>query len=321
MLSFKILKPLLFLGIVFILQWCLGTYVGGPGEGEGVTFENLERLNRLLAHPPDVLYFGDSTIGHSPKSDTNKRPINLLLRYMVPGSRIRGLTHAAYQLDIYAAYCRYIVSLGEKHKPRVIIIPINMRSFSPHWDKRPGYQFEREKVILAGGLLHAFYRPLRILKYKFNKMTPGKYSDTPVFKGDLKIGTVKQMKGIKNQLILRYMYPLTREHRKIKSLIDIVRCLSAHGIKAVFYVTPLDYETGEKHLPGEFKAQVRENIRLVETVLNENNYRLLDLSMDIPGSYFSWERHVAPNEHMNQHGRMYVAKQLARALKQSSVDR
>ncbi len=310
-----IYKPLFFLGIIFILQWFLGTYVPGPGEGQGVTFPNLQLLNTYLERPLDVLYLGDSTIEYRHKGDTDRRSIVRMLRDMVPGLRVKRLTHAAYQLDVYAAYCRYIVSCERRHKPRFVIIPINMRSFSPHWDMKPEYQFEREKIILMGGLRHVFYRPLRIFKYKFDKTTRERYLDTPVFKGDLRVGMVKGMAGRRNQLILRYMYSLIREHRKVVSLIDIVRCLFAHGIGVILYVTPLDYETGEKYLPGEFRVRVRENIRFIEGILRESNHELLDFSMDLPGSHFAWKPHAAPNEHMNQRGRMYVAQQLARRIK------
>jgi hypothetical protein len=310
----RILKLLLFPAVIFLLQWLVGTYIRVPLDGEDTNFENIQRLNTYMTRPLDVLYFGDSTVWYCPETDTDKRSIDRMLRSMIPHLKLGCITNAAYQADVYAAYCQYIVSQEKKHKPRLIVIPINMRSFSPQWDRKPQYQFEKKKIILSGGLKHAFYRPLRIFKYKFNTITDEQYWDIPVFKGRQQIGTIKQMRGNKEQLILRYMYPLTVEHRKVKSLIKIAQLLFSHKIKAVFYITPLDYETGENYLPGEFKQQVQQNVRLIQSILKENHQQLLDLSMDLSENHFAWKAKAAPNEHLNQDGRKYVARQLARQI-------
>lgn len=306
-------KPALLLLIVGLLQLLIGAYF--PEK----SFKNLDLLKKYLKHPVDLLYFGDSTIWYTGGKDKDRRSIDRMLRHSLRGYRVKSITHAAYQLEVYAAFCQYIVKQKKEKHPRVIIFPINMRSFSLEWDRNPRYQFEKEKIILEGGVRLVFYKPLRVLKYKFNKINRKEYLSTPVFFGNREKGTIKEMKGIKNQFILRYMYTLTREHRKIKSLETAVELLSRHNIKFLFYITPIDYRSGERHLPGKFTKQLSRNVAFVRSLLREKGHHLLDFSQDLTSDYFAWRRRHKglPNEHLNQEGRRYVAEKIAEQLRTS----
>lgn len=303
----NIIKVTLFLLMVGILQWLVGSHA------PGMSFYNLELLNKYLAQPVDILIFGDSTDWYSADGDKDKRSISRMLGDMLPGKRVKSISHAAYQLDIYGAFCEYIVR--QKNRPRCIIIPLNLRSFSPEWDREPHYQFEKEKIILEGGLPRSFYKPLQVIKYRFNPISQAEYWETPVFKRDLEIGKIKDMKGLKNQFLLKYMYSLTGEHRKIKSLVRIARLLSSHGIAVLFYITPVDYQAGERFFPGEFKEQVSRNSTFITELLAGEgmSLQLLNLSLELGSDYFAWKI-PSPNEHLNQEGRRFAAEQLLKKI-------
>ncbi|NIM14293.1 MAG: hypothetical protein GTO45_19840 [Candidatus Aminicenantes bacterium] len=304
----KFVKTLLFLIIIGLLQLLVGPHITGD-------FKQLRQLKKYLKMPMDVLIFGDSSNWYTAKKDTDKRSISRMLRDHLSGSTVRSITHAAYHPEVYAAFCEYIVR--QKKHPRFIIIPINLRSFSPEWDKEPHYQFEKEKIILEGGLRLAFYHPFHVLKYKFNAISRKEYFNTPVFNGNKEIGKIKQMHGIKSQFILKYMYLLTPKHRKIKALVNIARLLSRHNITAFFYFTPIDYRAGERHLPGQFTGRLKENITFIASMLKNTGYNchLLDLSLDLKSRYFAWQTTGSVNEHLNQEGRQYAAEKLAETLK------
>jgi hypothetical protein len=303
----KFVKTLLFFVIIALLQMIIGPRITGD-------FKQLRQLKKYLKKPTDVLVFGDSSNWYTAKKDTDKRSISRMLRDRLPGCTVRCITHAAYHPEVYAAFCQYIVR--QKNLPHIIIIPINLRAFSPEWDKEPHYQFEKEKIILKGRLRIAFYQPLRVLKYKFNTISRKEYFNTPVFNGNKEIGKIKQMHSIKNQFILKYMYPLTPGHRKINALVNIAHLLSRHDMNAVFYFTPIDYRTGERHLPGQSIKQLKENITLIDSLLNDTGHgcHLLNLSLDLKSRYFAWQTTGSINEHLNQEGRQYVAKKLAETL-------
>ena len=108
------------------------------------------------------------------------------------------------------------------------------------------------------------------------------------------------------------MYPLRSDHRKLRSLEEIVKVLNSIGVESLFYITPLDMVTGRKHLSDKFCDRVRKNVELVKTLLRNENALVLDLSESVPCEHFAWS--VYPNEHLDQHGRLSIADHLSRAL-------
>jgi len=324
-------KILFFIIVLFFLQSLLTDYLlkfEDPKLKNYVfRFEELTQLNRYLREKADIIYLGDSSIYAEGKDDSDHRTIAGMLRDMAPQYSLGSVTHPAYHIDIYLEFCKYITREG--YRPPVIIIPINMRSFSPDWDRRPHYQYEIQKIVLKGGLLKtillAFYKPLRMFKYNFFTIGQKEFMDSPVFYGHRQVGKVKDFnnssyskysdKNMKNQLIFAYMYGLSpfQQHRKLKALVETARLLKKNSIKCIFYITPIDWQTGEKYLPGEFLKQLRQNTRLIVSLLSAEGVEILDISTALPPHFFYW--HLYPNEHMNQRGRMYVAEQLHLRLK------
>lgn len=300
----KIIKLILFFLIVGVLQFLVDSFA------PGMSFDNLVRLDKFLKKSPDILIFGDSTNWYTAEDDKDKRSISMMLKKMIPQYSIASITHPAYHPDVYAAFCQYIVR--QKNQPRVIVVPINMRCFSPEWDMNPHYQFVKEKIILEGGLRRIFYKPLRLLNI-LKEVTRKEYLETPVYDGNRKVGQIKHIRGLNGQFLLKYMYSLDERHRKVKSLLKIARLLSKNNIEVIFYLTPIDYQEGEKYFPGRFKKQLTHNTGFLVSLLSKEG--VLDLSMDLTSDYFAWKKKGSVNEHLNQAGRQYVAEKLAKALR------
>ncbi|MDQ1352102.1 MAG: hypothetical protein QG657_2408 [Acidobacteriota bacterium] len=325
-------KILFFIIVVFFLQSMLTNYLlefGNPKLKNYVfRFDQFTRLNYYLKKKTEIIFFGDSTITARGQDDNDKRSIAAMLQDIAPQSSVGSVTHPAYHIGIYLEFCKYIVRQG--YRPSILIIPINMRSFSPGWDRQPHYQFEIQTIVLRGGILKtillAFYKPLMMFKYNFFTISQQEFLNTPVFCGNRQVGVIKDfnnnsyvkysVKNMKNQLIYCYMYDLSLSprHRKLENLVEIARLLTKNNIKSLFYITPIDWETGEKHLPGEFLKQLQQNTRLIHSLLSAEGVEVLDISTALPPNYFAW--HLYPNEHLNQRGRMYVAEQLYLKLKQ-----
>lgn len=304
--------------IIFVLQTSIGKY--------DIEFRELEQWEQYAGEKTEILYLGDCTDYSPAKKEKDKRAISQMLMDTNPHRRIKSITHPAYQLDIYLEFCRYIVKQG--HRPQVIIIPINLRSFSPQWDRMPHYQFELEKIILRGGigsrLLYAFYQPLSIFHYDFRRITREEYFNTSVFDGERQVGKIKDFvtvgpgenleKIIRKKLLLSYMYGLEESHRKVKSMLEIARLLSAHHIRLIFYFTPIDIETGERYFPGRFARQIKRNVDLIDKLLAGQGVRVLDLSRGLGSDSFSCRHWVSPSERLREKGRLYVARQLNQLL-------
>lgn len=325
-----IAKLTLFFVVTFFLQSLLGHYLlrfytsASRLNKYVFKFDELARLDNYLKTKIDIIYFGESTVYSVGLGDKDKRTTSEMLEEMTPCYSSGSILNAAYQMDIYLEFCRYITR--QKQHPSFIIIPINMRSFSPDWDRRQQYQFEIEKIILRGGLLKqlllAFYKPLRVFKYNFTTISREEFLNTPVFNGSRQVGTVRGFKNksyrkfsennLKNSILFFYMFSLNRQHRKLKSMVEIAKILTQNNIKIIFYITPIDYETGEKYFPGQFLKRLTHNTQLIRSVLDAEGVEVLDISADLTSKYFTWD--LYPNEYLKQKGRKYVARRISHIL-------
>jgi hypothetical protein len=162
-----------------------------------------------------------------------------------------------------------------------------------------------------------------------NEISVEQYNKTEVYFEKEVVGTVREFdfrsddpntvtdEKIHQKFIFNYMYPLKPDHRKLESMTEIVNILNSIDVEAVFYIAPLDMETGRKYLDGVFSDRVRTNIELVKTLLRGQNIEPIDLSESVTAEHFSWT--VYPNEHMDQYGRFFVADYLAETLGNAAV--
>ncbi|MFA5143718.1 MAG: hypothetical protein WC522_06095 [Candidatus Omnitrophota bacterium] len=307
--------------IVVFLEIGLTIFLKTPGE--------IKELNECLKRKADVIYFGDSTISNSAKDDSDKRSIVSMLQDQLPQLKICCIQGSSYNMDVYLSFCRYI--LKQKYRPKVLIIPINMRSFSPEWDMRPEYQFEKLKVFLDGSIfLKILYRPLSVLKCNLYGVRQDQFKNTPVFNGDMPVGRVKDFEqsiyggckdysaaGARKVFLYLYMYSLKERHRKIQSMLGIAKIMKQSGTKVIFYITPIDYETGEKYLPAQFLKRLDSNTRLIASLLSIEGVDLLDISKGLGAASFNYP-FPCISEHMNESGRRYVAQRLADEIEKIS---
>ena len=114
------------------------------------------------------------------------------------------------------------------------------------------------------------------------------------------------------------MYALTPEHRKLKSMIQIIDILKNKKSQIIFYITPIDYQTGNYYLGEQFQQRVSQNIRLITSILNEKYIDVVDLSFDVNTDLFTWGKdpndHLYPNEHLREQGRQQIAEHLVKKI-------
>ena len=278
-----------------------------------------------LEEEKDMIYLGESTLYYTDPQDTDKAPINEMLQRLLPEYGVGCIAHDAYHLELYEAFCAYIA--GKEKQPELVIVPINLGTVSAYWGMRPEYQFERIKLFLRNDylLFRLFYRPLAVLRaFDLNPISRREYEHAVVYDGEKPVGHITDFLGPeyeevtperrKEQLVLRYMEALDANHPKVKAVGNIARSASKSRYDVLFYLTPIDYETGNRYLGKRFESQIRENKSVFLDETREASLDVLDLSLDLPPDCFYWaSRYV--NEHMNQRGRRYVARRLASAVR------
>jgi hypothetical protein len=285
--------------------------------------DKLKLLRFFAKKQVDIIYFGDSSTTWADKLDPSNKSMQYLLQYSLPAAKVGRIAYPSYQMDIYYAYAANMARQG--YHPKFVIIPINLRSFSPEWDRQPLWQFADLKFLAKyeDTIWVKFYQPLRVFKLFDAPISRYEYEQTPVYNGERCIGRVRDFDNpsyaqvdeekIKKKLTFRYLYKLTAQNRKIQSMKKLAALLQAEGIGVIFYITPVDVQTGVQYLGQDFLMRIKEHTRFINSQLAEKSLEALDLSSSLPTEFFSWregdtERYS--NEHLKLPGRMFVVKSL-----------
>jgi hypothetical protein len=306
--------------MVLIIQILAGPVVSRFMAPRGIQW--IQTLDNYLEDDVNVIFFGDSSMTYTSKHDKDKRNIADILQSMNPDLSIKRVSHAAYHLDLYWKYCEYISR--QNNKPKVVIIPINLRSFSAGWDLAPNYQFEFEKALLSYGnrfLIRSFSRPLTIFNPFDEEGFREEFENALVYNGDQLLGKLEDYgnetnlssdEKIRQSMIINYMYSLDESHRKVQSMLEIARLAKEGHFQVIFYITPIDYQTGEEYLGASFIERISQNTEIINSLLIEQEVEVLALSFGLEKTGLDWEG--APNEHLNEDGRKFLAEQLSVVL-------
>ena len=314
------LKLSCFLLLIFFIQFLIGY----AGRG---TLGNIVKIEEFIKSEIDGLFFIDSTNKSYDENEKEKTPIFGFLEEKLPGVSFSLIENGGYNMDLFYLFVRYVMNEGRK--PKFIIFPVNLIFFNVEWDKNPSFQFKKEKVILSNNnniFVQTFYKPLSLFKtFKdedYGIVTYNEYLNSPVFNGNVYAGTVRDFVGkeyekitdqrIKNKLIFQYMYGLNKDNKKFKSMMRIVEILKNTAVAALFYVTPIDYQTGEKHLGTVFSDRIAENVDIMKSYLSENGMPVIDLSRSLETNHFY--HHLYPREHLRTYGRKFVADRISKKL-------
>jgi len=90
---------------------------------------------------------------------------------------------------------------------------------------------------------------------------------------------------------------------------------SAMGVAILTYITPINYQAGEKYVGSEFPKALKSNVNIVSAVIKRSQVRgqinFLDYSTFLPSEFFFHADNAT--EHLNQEGRRALAGSISRA--------
>lgn len=273
-----------------------------------------------------IVYFVDSVNDTADKLDKSGKAISIFLEHLLD-CKIGVLGQPAAQPDVEVAYAMYISRLNPL--PDYLIVEINMRAFSPPWDEEPQYQFEEQKRyfrFFADTPLmpfwsffsdNTFFGPDSLPKNKYQNIAIlnrlqefGLMRDTKKTKTNLPSGD-----PIRDSIEGNYMYNLTKDHRKVQSLLEIADIFASKKTKLIFYFTPIDYQPKVVHIGNDFKIILKKNVDLIKSLLLRKHVTVLDLSMNLPTKApFTWREDLYNSEHLAEQGRRFVAQSLANEI-------
>lgn len=287
-------------------------------------------LTRAAVHSgADIFFLGDSTLFWGSRVDAARRSTPELLE-RAAGRAVAEASGAGYHPLVFAAMLEYMRDSGAR--PEVIILPVNLRAFSPLWDLSPDTQFVRFRSYLAYDS-HLFRLALpALMAWKVIDVAPipdEKYVRR--IRGQLlkAIGEAPPLPGVNapywaylarldpaQWVAASYLYPIQAGDRQARALVRCARIAREWGAPLVLYCTPVNMDLGDELLGGQFTRQVRANRRLLEALARGAGAYWLDLSEGLDGACFM-EGHK--NAHLHDEGRLYVAIRLAEFLRKSGL--
>ena len=287
-------------------------------------------VDTLSARDVGVLYFGDSVIRMGGVRDERRDVISALLAQK-GGYDVLPADSAAFSAILYQNWLPIIAR--QKHKPKVVIIPLNMRSFSGAWFTRPEYRFELDRVRSRIRYLSA--SPRALLDYLDCRFTgriareKEEWRNREVVYGDLNLGkrTELDAKALINchtpleyldshdfgdqlavQFGYHYMNVVTPSHGMFACLDRAIAVATSRGCAVVCYVSPMNHEDGARFVGDRFSRRVRANVAVICDYMRNKPVTFVNLAFALDAGYFVDKR--TTSEHLDFAGRDYVATRL-----------
>lgn len=294
-------------------------------------YEDLEKLIRCFdssTRMAEVLYLGDSVVERVSDQDEDKRTLDQMLAASLrKNKRLTCISHSAYHMKVYLG----LVSALKRmlHKPEAVILPVNLRSFSPQWDLEPSWQFESEIQCLReyanGGArilknnehdMDQAYEEFDAVEVEYPSSHFDRVGQFRLVVGAKPVTEVQRFYRSKQLFIFHYMHPLRADHPKIKALVEVLDALLSMNIRVLIYVTPVNHEAGIRFVSDAFQRQLHENTSIVAKsvapYLQTGCVKFEDYGCFLGERYFFNVNN--PTEHLNQEGRMALVSKLTDSL-------
>jgi hypothetical protein len=281
-----------------------------------------ERILELERVPAEIVFFGDSVVQTYAAGDSDPRLLPDMVGRLIDEPVLR-ISQAATAADMHAAWLRF--AARQSPPPRAVIIPVNLRSFSPHWERNPGWVFTDVAAMIDHPL---FARLGSVLEWDWGRPTDEAFQATPVFVNGIEVGAVGVLDDgaagwmpppevRRSRYLVRYASDIRRS-RRLAAFEDLVREADASPFPVVLYLTPVDIDVIADNVDADVLAAVQTNLAVLRVALADTRWPSVDLSEAVRAADF--DHPVGdPHEHLKWRGRMIVAEALADALREAAV--
>ena len=297
---------------------------------EGMISTSLEviweiSVQALRSTEGKVAYFGDSVVQWVEAEEPPDSTLPDLLSAKT-SLEVVDASKNAEGTDLFEEKIRFLGA--NAIRPSWIVLPINLRMFSPLYEFGPRWNFAlRGKMLRTGRYLP--WRFLAVFKYKFGRMEKSEWYRIPIEVAGGRVGTLREIEGLPlqtrdvppeylpNRYLGLYATDIDKSSR-VESLERILDLLLEHEFAHVVYLTPVDLEGAERALsPHQYSAVLR-NLDVLRSILIESGVRWLDLSRSIAHEQFS--QLYAPTEHLVLSGRNLVTTRISEAIRADASD-
>jgi hypothetical protein len=282
------------------------------------------------AMAPPVVVFGDSVMERVSRDDTDQRPLGEMIAAALP-RRALILSQSAFNPSVYRALAAVLVRAAAR--PEQVVVPINLRSFSPQWDLHPAWQFGQELAAVENFLRDSrripaiadvlegpdFFRDYDAVPIKCtfsDCSTVGDFRRLVDSSPHTEEGRNARARQI---FAFHYAYELTRDHRKLADLVRCIQLLTRAHIRTLVYLTPVNVEAGSRLAGAPWRSALRSNANVVLSAVGAAGslgLSVLNWSEALPASHFFHDD--LSTEHLNEHGRTKLASLVVAELERAA---
>lgn len=276
-----------------------------------------EDIQDLQKADGQILYLGDSVVFRVGPKETEGSLAEMLAQDL--SMPVLSVTHGANAMDSFLAQVEYITRA--RLHPKVIVIPVNLRSFGPEWEFNPYWDFSRRNSMYTRPFLN---RLLAVLKYDFGQAKREKMSQRIIDIGGVKfrpfdvarrwltVGNIRSASLSRAYFLMRYGTDI-RTSSRFKDLERLVKLIRDAELCVLFYITPINVESMAQFVEKEQRLHVEENLQALREVFTGSDIEWLDLSHELSSTDFDHPQ-GNPNEHLASSGRMECARLIAQKL-------
>jgi len=268
------------------------------------------------------VFLGDSVNATYSKADARRKSISWLLEQKID-QRVADISRGGFDMLLFRGYIRELVR--QPPKPRTVLVEVNLSNFSD--DGRSFFTQHQEIIFNLQGQtrwwLRVLDRPLHI--FQFPCVRPAirreEYMNRDIVWQGRVIGKQKNFESdhfmvpvvtddlVRDNLIIRYGIPLHECNRMLEATTEAARLLRTHGQRAVFFITPVNYQRGEAYWNNAISPILQAKAARVRAAIAAGGGECIDLSFALDKTFFDTSRY--PNEHLTESGRDFVAQSLA----------
>jgi len=302
------------------------------------TFDIL--LKKQESYP--ILMFGDSAVSASLPGDSEPTGIDQFIA-QAAAQPVFLLQHDAYSPLVYQHYAAYLAS--SQHKPKISILPINLRTWAAEWGDRPSYQFRlavqyidfRGRGVGGGtmlldwllrsdeGRLDDAWATREVVTLSGKRIGPNSELQrrrdllrfTEVFR-DRPICSSPQSdrnhcQSVVDALWWHYGSEAMNAELVDKALLGTITILKDAGIEIVAYLAPINIQDAARLGGPDLVAAINDRVSRIKGLLAAQHIELLDLHAILPSDRFGdWS---CLCEHLDELGRKQVAAQVAESVR------
>ena len=295
---------------------------------------------RTTAEQTDVYYFGESSNVTYHEEDSVKSSISDLTALFFPGLKLTNINKYATHTGVYK---HWLNEIGRsEHKPKAIIVTLNLRSFGAAWIHSDLETALQESLVMGQPyppIINRFMLSLQAFDNKTveqrEKEMLEEWRTTPLqFPYDFKYKTVREWDDamangghlnpdgswdmpkivLACHYIKAYAVNVNENNPRIKDIDEMVKWCEEKKIPLYLNLMAENVEYADSLVGKELVFLMRQNRDYLVKRYQKNGCKVVDNLEAVEGKLFIDQNWTT--EHYRQKGRMKIAKNLADTLKQ-----